>query len=73
MKKKIILLAGAAAVAGGVLIAAPAVGQASTADHGLTASAPAPSATVALGYELSDSDLVTPMGEWGVGRRTPRS
>ncbi|MFD7560969.1 MULTISPECIES: hypothetical protein [unclassified Streptomyces] len=73
MQKKIILLAGAAAVAAGVLLAAPAAGQESAADHGRTASTPAPHATVALGYELSDSDLVTPMGEWGVGRRTPRA
>ncbi|MFF4006888.1 hypothetical protein [Streptomyces sp. NPDC001717] len=68
MKKKFILLAGAAAVAAGLLIASPAAGQESSADHGRTASTPAPHATVAL-----DSDLVTPMGEWGVGRRTPRA
>ncbi|MFF4675086.1 hypothetical protein ACFY1C_35915 [Streptomyces sp. NPDC001279] len=49
MKQKIILLAGAMAVAGGVVIAAAATGQASAADPGQPVSAPAPHATVAFG------------------------
>ncbi|MFF3015615.1 hypothetical protein [Streptomyces sp. NPDC057939] len=70
-----IVLAGAMAVAGSVAIAAPATSQASTADHGRPASVPAPQATVAADQQLSVSDngLVTPSGEWGVGRRTPRA
>ncbi|GAA1590244.1 MULTISPECIES: hypothetical protein [Streptomyces] len=75
MKQKITLVAGALAVAGGVVIAAAAAGQASPADTGRSVSTPAPRATVALGHEPSASDpgLVAPLGEWSVGRRTPRA
>ncbi|GAA2301526.1 hypothetical protein OKJ48_31845 [Streptomyces kunmingensis] len=73
MKQKSILLAGAMTVAGGVVIAAAATGQASAADRGRPVSAPASYTTVALGSTLSESDLVAPLGEWGVGRRTPRA
>ncbi|MER5813554.1 hypothetical protein ABT143_36180 [Streptomyces sp. NPDC002033] len=69
MKQKSIFLAGALAVAGGVVIAA--AGQASATDSGQPA--PAPQATVASGSQLSDGGLVEPLGEWGVGRRTPRA
>ncbi|MEV6613152.1 hypothetical protein AB0N31_04555 [Streptomyces sp. NPDC051051] len=75
MKQKITSLAGAMAMAGGVVIAAvaAATGQASEADHGRPISAPTPHATVVFGYQLSDSDLAAPLGEWGMGRRTPRA
>ncbi|MDF6017036.1 hypothetical protein [Streptomyces sp. JH34] len=75
MKQKITSLAGAMALAGAVVIAAAAVatGQASEADHGQPVSAPAPHATTVFGYQLSESDLAAPLGEWGVGRRTPRA
>ncbi|MEU9027108.1 hypothetical protein AB0D46_06150 [Streptomyces sp. NPDC048383] len=75
MKQKFLLVAGATAVAGAVVIAAAAAasGQASEADRGRPRFVPAPHATVAIGYQLSDSDLVAPLGEWGVGRRTPRA
>ncbi|MEV4192910.1 hypothetical protein [Streptomyces toxytricini] len=75
MKQKITLLAGAVAVAGGVVLAAAAAGQASPADRGQSVTNPAPQATVAFGHELSVSDpgLVEPLGEWGAGRRTPRA
>ncbi|WP_411103514.1 hypothetical protein [Streptomyces sp. cmx-4-9] len=66
MKQRIIVLAGAVAVAGGLVIAAAATGQAAEADLGRPVSTPAPQATVA-------SDQVAPLGEWGVGRRTPRA
>ncbi|GGT16003.1 MULTISPECIES: hypothetical protein [Streptomyces] len=75
MKQKITLLAGAVAVAGGVVLAAAATGQASPAERGQSVTNPAPRATVAFGHELSVSDpgAVEPLGEWGVGRRTPRA
>ncbi|PWS50136.1 hypothetical protein DLE01_20045 [Streptomyces sp. FT05W] len=75
MKQKFISLAGAMAVSGGVVIAAvaAATGQVPEAHHGATASAPTPHATVVLDYQPADSDLVEPLGEWGVGRRTPRA
>ncbi|CAL9505890.1 hypothetical protein SUDANB120_03541 [Streptomyces sp. enrichment culture] len=77
MKQKITLLAGAVAVAGGVVLAAAAAatGQASPAERGQSVTNPAPRATVAFGHELSVSDpgAVEPLGEWGVGRRTPRA
>ncbi|MFG2622131.1 hypothetical protein ACGFXC_31390 [Streptomyces sp. NPDC048507] len=73
MKQKSILVAGAMAVAGGVILAAVATSQASAADGGRSGSTPAPQATVAFGTQLSDSNLVTPLGEWGVGRRNPRA
>ncbi|MFJ4691800.1 hypothetical protein [Streptomyces sp. NPDC088766] len=75
MKQKITSLAGAMAMAGGVVIAAvaAATGQASEADHGRPVSAPTPHATVVFGHQLSDSELAAPLGEWGVGRRTPRA
>ncbi|AGJ59404.1 hypothetical protein OOK43_33280 [[Kitasatospora] papulosa] len=75
MKQKSTSLAVAMVVAGGVVIAAvaAATGQVPEAHHGATASAPTPHATVALGYQPADSDLVDALGEWGVGRRTPRA
>ncbi|MFI9120557.1 hypothetical protein ACIGW0_14340 [Streptomyces bikiniensis] len=75
MKQKITSFAGAVAVAGGIVLAAvtAATGQASGANHGRPVSAPAPHATVVFGQQLSDADVVTPLGEWGVGRRTPRA
>ncbi|MET9930481.1 MULTISPECIES: hypothetical protein [unclassified Streptomyces] len=75
MKQKLTSFAGAMAVAGGVVIAAvaAATGQASEVDHGRSVSAPTPHATVVFSQQLSDSDTVTPLGEWGVGRRTPRA
>ncbi|MGV9941096.1 hypothetical protein [Streptomyces sp. NPDC003401] len=75
MRQKITSFAGAMAMAGGVVIAAvtAVTGQASEADHGRPGSAPAPHATVVLGHQLSDSDLAAPLGEWGMGRRTPRA
>ncbi|MDF0374368.1 MULTISPECIES: hypothetical protein [Streptomyces] len=75
MKQKFTSLAGAMVVAGGVVIAAvaAATGQAPEAHHGVPVSAPTPHATVVLGYQPAQSDLVEPLGEWGVGRRTPRA
>ncbi|MFJ8449055.1 hypothetical protein [[Kitasatospora] papulosa] len=75
MKQKITSLAGAMIMAGGVVIAAvaAATGQASEADHWGSVSAPTPRATVVFGSQPADSDLVAPLGEWGVGRRTPRA
>ncbi|MET8716467.1 hypothetical protein ABZV52_25260 [Streptomyces sp. NPDC004735] len=75
MKQKFTSLAGAMVVAGGVVIAAvaAATGQVPEAHHGAPVSAPTPHVTVVIGYQLADSDLVEPLGEWGVGRRTPRA
>ncbi|MFD8275725.1 hypothetical protein [Streptomyces flaveolus] len=75
MKQKITSLAGALAMAGGVVIAvvAAATGQASEVDHGRPGSAPTPHATVAFGDQLSDSGLEAPLSELAVGRRTPRA
>ncbi|MER7759200.1 hypothetical protein [Streptomyces sp. NPDC097619] len=74
MKQKILMLAGAAAIAGGVLIAVPATSQASTGDHG-SVSTPAPQATVVFSDEqsVSDPNLVSPLGEFGTGRKNPRA
>ncbi|MER7719759.1 hypothetical protein ABTX99_22940 [Streptomyces flaveolus] len=75
MKQKITALAGAMAMAGGVVITvvAAATGQASVVDHGRPVLSPTPHATVALGYQLSDSDPTAPLSELAVGRRTPRA
>ncbi|GGQ58270.1 hypothetical protein [Streptomyces flaveolus] len=75
MKQKITSLAGAMAMAGGVVITtvAAATGQATEVDHGRPAFSPAPHATVAFGDHLSDSDLTAPLSELAAGRRTPRA
>ena len=75
MKQKITSLAGAVAVAGGVVIAvvAAATGQASEVEHGRPVSAPTPHATVVFGYQLSESEITAPLSEVAVGRRTPRA
>jgi hypothetical protein len=73
MKQRITSLAGAMAMAGGVFITAVATGQATEVDHGRPALSPTPHATVAVGYQLSDSDLTAPLNDLAVGRRTPRA
>ncbi|MET7271022.1 hypothetical protein ABZS59_07505 [Streptomyces flaveolus] len=75
MKQRITSLAGAMAMAGGVVITAvaAATGQATEVDHGRPAFSPTPHATVAVGYQLSDSDVTAPLNDLAVGRRTPRA